>query len=151
MAGAHDAEEYLARVPSPHRELLVAMRRLILEVAPHAKESIAYGMPTFTVAKARVGIAAYRRHCTFFPYSGTFLDAYEGELAGHSRTKSGVHFTALRPLPTALVRRMVRERLGTPPRKRAAAPRGVDSGVASREQGLPKRRAHRAGRDVRPS
>jgi uncharacterized protein YdhG (YjbR/CyaY superfamily) len=104
-------DAYLAKLAAPQRKLLASIRRLILDVAPEARETISYGMPTFVVGGARVGIAAFSKHCTFFPYGGSFLDAYADELEGFSRTKSGVHFTPEKPLPARLLRRMVRDRL----------------------------------------
>jgi uncharacterized protein YdhG (YjbR/CyaY superfamily) len=113
--GKAKVDAYLETVSdAKQRKALSEMRKLILEVAPDARQSISYGMPTFTVGKARVGFAAWAKHCTFFPFSGTFLDDYWDDLPGFKGTPGGVHFTPEHPLPKAVLRRMVKARLVPP-------------------------------------
>lgn len=119
--GAQRVDAYLAGVPAPQRRALEDVRKLILSVAPDARQTISYGLPAFVVGKARVGFAAFKEHCTFFPFSGSFLDDYWDDLEGFGGTKSGVHFTPEHPLPRALLRRMVKARLAPAPSKRAAS------------------------------
>jgi uncharacterized protein YdhG (YjbR/CyaY superfamily) len=119
--GAKRVDAYLASVPEPQRRSLEDVRKLVLSVAPDARQTISYGLPAFVVGKARVGFGAFKEHCTFFPFSGTFLDDYWDELEGFEGTKSGVHFTPERPLPRAVLRRMVKARLAPAAPKRAAS------------------------------
>lgn len=104
-------QKYLKELPSAQRAPLVELRQWIVEVAPDAVEGISYSMPAFKLHGATVGFAAFTRHLTFFPFSGSFLSAYADELAGFSRAPSGVHFTPERRLPKELLQRMVRDRL----------------------------------------
>ena len=57
------------------------------------------------------GFAATAKGCSYFPFSGTTLSTLAPDVAGDSRTKSALHFTPERPLPVALVRKLLRARL----------------------------------------
>jgi uncharacterized protein YdhG (YjbR/CyaY superfamily) len=109
--GAAAIDAYLASAGSKQRKVLEEMRKVILEVAPDARQHISYGMPAFEVGKAKVGFAAFTEHCTFFPFSGSFLDGWRDQLPGFKGTKSGIHFTPEKPLPKGVLRRMVKARL----------------------------------------
>ena len=120
-------DAYLAAVGDDRsRAALARLRRSILAAAPGAEECISYGTPAFRVGgRVIAGFQATSGGCSYYPFSGSTLDALEGALEGFSRTKSALHFGAGRPLPAALVRRLVRARLaeltvsGGPSRRRA--------------------------------
>jgi uncharacterized protein YdhG (YjbR/CyaY superfamily) len=105
-------EEYLAALPEIPRAALERLRKTIRAAAPEATEGIAYQMPAFKAhGRWLVGYAAFKEHCSFFPMSGAIVEDFAAELAGFATTKGSIHFTADKPLPAALVKRMVRARL----------------------------------------
>ncbi|MGH2358079.1 MAG: hypothetical protein ACRDGJ_08710, partial [Candidatus Limnocylindria bacterium] len=53
----------------------------------------------------------WKRHCSIYPLTDTFLAAHAGELTGYGRTKGSLHFTPEKPLPEALVVGLARARL----------------------------------------
>ncbi|MBL8777389.1 MAG: DUF1801 domain-containing protein [Acidimicrobiales bacterium] len=115
---ADEIDAYLENVPEPGRSTLEEMRRRILAVVPEAEQCISYQMPAFRVpgpkkgkGKVVAGFAAFAKHLSYLPHSGTILPSLDAELAGHQRTKSSLHFAFDEPLPADLVATLVRARL----------------------------------------
>jgi len=57
-----------------------------------------------------VWFAAFSNHCSLFPGSSV-IEALKNELKGFSTSKGTVHFPTGKPLPTALVKRLVKARV----------------------------------------
>jgi uncharacterized protein YdhG (YjbR/CyaY superfamily) len=107
-----DIDTYLAAVDEPARGTLEEVRRSILAVVPDAEQGISYGMPAFRVQGTVVaGFAAFPKHLSYLPHSGSVLGALGDELAGYQGTKSSLHFPIDQPLPRDLVERLVRTRM----------------------------------------
>jgi uncharacterized protein YdhG (YjbR/CyaY superfamily) len=103
---------YLATVKGERRTALEALRRTIRKIAPRAEECISYGMPAFRLdGRIVAGFAARTNGCSYYPFSGTTLRTLARDLQGHEGTKSAVHFGPDQPLPTALVRKLLRARI----------------------------------------
>ena len=107
MAAA-DVDEYLRGVEEPKRTTLQTLRSTILEIVPEAEQLISYGMPAFRVeGKIVAGFAAFRKHLSYLPFSGTVLSQLADELEGYTMTKSALHFAVDEPLPKALVEKLI--------------------------------------------
>lgn len=105
-------DEYLASVCGPQRSALEALRRTICRVAPGAAECISYGMPAFRVDGVVIaGFAATTKGCSYYPFSGSTLDALAADVAKYRRTKGALHFGPGKSLPVDLVRRLVKARI----------------------------------------
>jgi uncharacterized protein YdhG (YjbR/CyaY superfamily) len=105
-------EEYLARVPEPARSTLEKMRAMIRSVVPkETTEVISYGIPTFRYKRGLVAFAAFRDHCSFFPLGSSVLDEFAEELKGFRASKGTLHFPVDKPMPAALVKKIVKARL----------------------------------------
>ena len=103
---------YLAAVPEPARATLEKLRATIRSVVPAGTtECINYGMPTFKFKKAIVGFAAFKNHCSFFPYSAAIVAELKDELKAYETAKGTIRFTVDKPLPAALVKKIVKRRL----------------------------------------
>jgi uncharacterized protein YdhG (YjbR/CyaY superfamily) len=104
-------DAYLARVRDDRRRAtLERLRATIRAVVPDAVECISYGMPAFRFGgRVVAGFQATARGYSYYPFSGSTLDALGDTLDGFSRTKSALH--ANRPLSAALVRKLVRARI----------------------------------------
>jgi uncharacterized protein YdhG (YjbR/CyaY superfamily) len=110
---AAEIDEYLRGIGEPMRATLEALRRTILEIVPDAEQVISYRVPAFRVGGQTVaGFAAFQRHLSYLPFSGSVLSQLTDALAGYEMTKSALHFPVDRPLPKALVRRLIAVRLG---------------------------------------
>src|SRR5207302_11013201 len=93
-------DAYLDDVGEPKRATLEAVRRTILETVPEAEEVISYGIPAFRVNGNTVaGIAAFKDHLSYVPFSGSVLGQLADDLEGYTMTKSALHFPVDRPLP----------------------------------------------------
>ncbi len=108
---AKSIDEYLAKVPEPARGTLKKIRAAIRSAAPReAAETISYGMPAFRYKGVLVWFAAFSDHCSLFP-TAAVIQAFKKELKGYSTSKGTIHFPIDKPLPAALVRKMVRMRV----------------------------------------
>jgi uncharacterized protein YdhG (YjbR/CyaY superfamily) len=110
--GAGEVDEYLRGVEEPGRSTLQTLRRTIREIIPDAQEVISYRVPAFRVGGETVaGFAAFKNHLSYLPFSGSVLSQLADELDGYAMTKSSLHFPADRPLPKALVKKLIAVRL----------------------------------------
>ena len=113
---AKGVDEYLARVPEPARSTLKKMRAVIRSVVPEdTTEVISYGMPTFRYKRGLVAFAAFKSHCSFFPLGSSVLDSFKNsfkdELKPFRVSKGTLHFPLDKPLPAALVKKIVKARV----------------------------------------
>jgi uncharacterized protein YdhG (YjbR/CyaY superfamily) len=107
-----DVDEYLARVPEPARTTLNKIRATIRSVVPpEATEGISYGMPAFKYKGPLMGYAAFARHCSLFPMSGSVIEAFQDDLKGYHTSKGTIQFAMDKPLPAALVKKLVKARI----------------------------------------
>jgi uncharacterized protein YdhG (YjbR/CyaY superfamily) len=104
-------DEYLSAVPQPARGTLEKMRAAIRSaVPPDAIEAISYGMPAFRNKRVLVWFAAFSDHCSLFP-TAAVIDALKDELKPFSTSKGTIHFPTDKPLPTALIKKIVKARV----------------------------------------
>ena len=106
-----DVDEYLATVPEPARSTLNRMRATIRSaVPPEATEVISYRMPAFKHNQVLVWFAAFSDHCSLFP-TAAVIEKFKNELKSFSTSKGTLHFPTNKPLPTALIRKLVKARV----------------------------------------
>jgi uncharacterized protein YdhG (YjbR/CyaY superfamily) len=113
MGGPTSVEDYLAGLPADRRAVVEALRRTIKTAAPEAIETIAYQMPALRSHGGQflVSYAAYKHHYSLFPASGAVIEALGEELTPYLAGKGTIRFPADRPLPIALVARIVKVRV----------------------------------------
>ena len=113
MAAPTDVDEYLAALPEGRRAAMAELRRTINAAAPEATETIAYGMPALRSHGGQflVSYAAYKRHYSLFPASGAVVEALGEELTPYLAGKGTISFPADKPIPTAIVTRIVKVRV----------------------------------------
>jgi uncharacterized protein YdhG (YjbR/CyaY superfamily) len=117
---SNDVESYLAAVPEPHRTTLEKMRATIRSVVPkETTEEISYGMPSFHYKGGLVAYAAFKAHCSFFPMSGSLIEEFADQLKAYKTSKGTIQFPADKPLPAALVKKMVKARIAQNEQKKA--------------------------------
>ena len=106
-----NVDEYLAGVPEPARSSLNKIRAAIRSaVPPEATETISYGMPAFKYKGVLVWFAAFSNHCSLFP-TASVIEKFKSELKGFVTSKGTIQFPTDKPLPAALVKRMVKARV----------------------------------------
>ena len=112
MAGPTDVDEYLAALPEDSRTALQRLRETIKAAAPEATETISYQMPTFRLhGRFLVSYAAFKEHCSLFPASAKVREVCGEELEPYLSGKGTLRFHADRPIPAALVRKIVKARI----------------------------------------
>jgi len=117
MAAAKSAkveshDEYLANLRDDQRAALEKLRSAIKSAAPRAEEFISYGLPAFRLnGRALVALGAAATHCSFFPMSGTTVQSHQKELRAYETSKGTIRFDPKKPLPTTLVRKLVKARI----------------------------------------
>lgn len=109
---AKSIDHYLADQPEEIRILLEKLRHTILSTAPGAVEIISYGMPAFKLdGRLLVGFAAFKNHCSFFPWNGHTVDDFREELKNYHTSKGTIQFTLEQPLPVTLIKKIVKARI----------------------------------------
>ena len=104
-----EVDSYIANQSEPNKSNLKLMRQLILEIEPTLKQGISYGIPAFKLGSDVVcGIAARKNGCSYYPFSGSVLEALRADLKDFPQTKSALHFD--KPLPKTLVRKLMTQR-----------------------------------------
>ena len=113
-----NVDEYLAGVPEPARGTLNKIRAAIRSaVPPEATECISYGMPAFKHTGVLMWFAAFSDHCSLFP-TASVIEAFKKELKGFSTSKGTIQFRTDKPLPAALVKKLVKARVAQNERKK---------------------------------
>ena len=107
-----EIDDYIAKLDEPKRATLQKLRQTILDMLPDAEEVISYGMPAFRLnGKVIVGFAAFKNHLAYLPHSGSVFNELTDELAGYASTEGSLHFPIDKPLPKALVKKLIAVRL----------------------------------------
>jgi len=104
-------DEYLAALSDDKRAALEKLRKTIRAAAPKAEECISYSLPAFRLNGMLVAFGATGNHCSFYLMSGITVDAHKDDLRGYSTSKGTIRFQADKPLPAALVRKLVKARI----------------------------------------
>ena len=103
-------DEYIAGFPQAIQEMLEKVRVTIRNAAPEAQETIKYQMPTFTLKGNLVHFAAFKKHIGFYP-APSGIEEFKDELAVYKGAKGSVQFPLDKPLPAALITRIVKFRV----------------------------------------
>lgn len=112
MSVNQTVETYFAQFDGEIRQRLQTMRHIIRELAPEANETIAYGMPAYKLhGKPLVYFAGFKNHIGFYATPNTH-EAFKNELAVYKQGKGSVQFPLDQPLPTGLVKKIIRYKLG---------------------------------------
>ena len=99
-------EEYLSGITGQARERLEELRAVILAAAPDAEEVISYGMPAVRLRRVLVYYAAAKEHIGFYPTASPIV-AFKDELARYETSKGAIRFPLDKPIPKALVKKIV--------------------------------------------
>lgn len=105
-------DEYLAAVKPDQRRVLNELRRTIKTMVPNAGECISYGIPSFRLnGRSLVFFGAWAEHCSFYPGSSVTLKKFRDDLKDFETSKGTIRFSSKKPLPTALVKKLVKARI----------------------------------------
>jgi uncharacterized protein YdhG (YjbR/CyaY superfamily) len=100
--------DYLAGLQPDQRAALQHVVDIASRVVPDAEEGTSYGMAALRVdGRPLLGLTAAARHLSVFPFSPAVVAAVAPDLDGFSLSKGTIRFTVDRPLPDAVVERVV--------------------------------------------
>ena len=103
---------YFATLPEPARRRLRELQRAIRAAAPEAEVAFSYQIPAYRLnGRIVVWYAAFTRHCSLFPMTPSIRRQFTKELSGYKVAKGTVRFSMAKPIPTTLVKRLVRARI----------------------------------------
>ena len=127
---ARDVDGYLASIPEDARAALGKLRETIRDAAPEATEVISYQVPTFKYrGRPLVSFGAAKGHCSFYVMSSDVVEAHAADLEGYVLGKGSIQFSSAKPLPAALVKKLVKARIA----ETEAARSGYEGGKAKRK------------------
>jgi uncharacterized protein YdhG (YjbR/CyaY superfamily) len=110
-------DEYCAAVPEPARIALNQIRAAIRSVVPaDATEVISYKIPAFKHKRVLVWYAAFANHCSLFP-TAALIDTFKDELKSFSTSKGTIHFPIDKPMPIAMIKKLVKARVQSESKK----------------------------------
>lgn len=105
-------DAYIAKLSEEHKSAIQRVRDIIRSVAPTATEEIHMSVPTFMYHGPLVSFAVVRKHCSFFVRSPALMQAMQKELAPYVAGPGTLRFSHMEPLPTPLLRAIVKARMG---------------------------------------
>ncbi len=104
-------DEYIAQFDGVVEERLKRVRKLILDAAPDAEESISYGMPAYKLDKKILTyFSGYKGHVGIYP--GKIENyAFSKTLQKYASGKSTLKFSNDVPLPEAVIAEFISYRI----------------------------------------
>jgi uncharacterized protein YdhG (YjbR/CyaY superfamily) len=108
----NQVDKYLTALEQPKRGTLEALRRTILEIIPEAEQCISYRMPAFRVqGKVIAGFAAFKKHLSYLPHSASVFPKFGDALSEYKTSPGALQFPVDKPLPKALVKKLIAIRM----------------------------------------
>ena len=101
-------DRHLKKFSGAQLETLQHLRETILSIVPQAKETLSYGMPAFEIdGKVVAGFDGFKKHCSYFPHSGSVLEELYGFPEWCEVSKGTLRFPIGKKLPKTLVRKLI--------------------------------------------
>jgi uncharacterized protein YdhG (YjbR/CyaY superfamily) len=104
-------DAYLAAQSATVRATLEKVRKMIMSAAPKAEEVISYQIPTFRYHGPLVAFAAFPKHCSLYTVSHALMKELKEDLAPYYTSGVTIQFPPGKPLPSALVKKIVAARI----------------------------------------
>jgi uncharacterized protein YdhG (YjbR/CyaY superfamily) len=101
---------YMRGQPPVARKRLKEIQSIVRALAPAATEKISYRMPAFFLNGFIVYFAAFKNHIGFYPGTSG-VGAFQDEIKNYKSAKGSIQFPHDKPLPTALIKRIVKYRV----------------------------------------
>jgi uncharacterized protein YdhG (YjbR/CyaY superfamily) len=109
-ATSTDIDGCISTFPPGTQKLLKLLRATIRKAAPKAEEKISYGIPTFHLNGNLVHFSGYKNHIGFYP-GASGIKHFKKELSPYKNSKGSVQFPLDKPLPLALITKIVKFRV----------------------------------------
>jgi uncharacterized protein YdhG (YjbR/CyaY superfamily) len=133
-AGERAVDAYIAAAPAAVQPMLRELRQAIKSAAPKAQEKISYRMPFYAYHGRLIYFAAHRTHVGMYPIIGREKDLYAKELKPYMAAKATLQFPIGKPIPIALVKKVVKARAKDNEARPARKPVAKKSPAGSRRR-----------------
>jgi uncharacterized protein YdhG (YjbR/CyaY superfamily) len=104
-------EEYINMQTEPIRTTLGRVRKAVNSSAPEAEENIGYGIPYYKYKGAFIAFMSHANHCSFVTMSYDIVKELKDELKNYKVSGTTIRFPHDKPLPAALVKKIVVARI----------------------------------------
>ena len=105
--------KYISNLPVEQQIALERVRQIIKNTVPEAQEYLSYKMPAYHFHGMIGGFAAFKNHCSFFPWDSKTIDVFKDELTGFKTSAGTIQFTPEKPLPEELLQKILRYRVAS--------------------------------------
>ena len=106
-----DIDSYIAGQPEDDQATIEKLRQAIKAPAPDAGEVISYSIPAFKYHGMLAGFANAKDHYGFYPWNSTTIEQFKDDLKAFSTSKGTIRFAKEKPLPVALIKKIVKARM----------------------------------------
>jgi len=104
-------DDYLAHLNATQRAALEKLRQDIKGAAPSAEECISYNIPGYRLgSRLLISFGAAKNHCALYPGAHP-IRVHKRELAVYDLSTGTIRFPAEKPLPAAIVKKLVKTRI----------------------------------------
>lgn len=112
MSGSSEVDAYLAPLPEKQRTVMQQLRQIVTAAAPEAVEAISYKMPALKISgRFFMSYDAFKNHFSLFPWTDAMAATLGAEIQPYLSGKGTLRFSADKPLPAELIRKIVEIRL----------------------------------------
>ena len=105
--------KYISNLPIEQQIALERVRQIIKNTVPEAQEYLSYKMPAYHFHGMIGGFAAFKNHCSFFPWDSKTIDVFKDELTGFKTSAGTIQFTLEKPLSEELLQKILRYRVAS--------------------------------------
>jgi uncharacterized protein YdhG (YjbR/CyaY superfamily) len=103
--------KYISNLPVEQQNALERVRQIIKTTVPEAVEFISYKMPAYHFHGMIGGFAAFKNHCSFFPWNTQTIIDFAYELKDFKTSAGTIQFTPDQPIPEELLQKILRYRV----------------------------------------
>lgn len=103
--------QYIANLPVEQQIALERVRQIIKNTVSEAQEFISYKMPAYHFHGMIGGFAAFKNHCSFFPWNAQTIIDFAAELKDFKTSAGTIQFTPEKPIPEELLQKILRYRV----------------------------------------